>query len=200
MEHVSLELADLVSNELSDSDRRRIERHLAGCPSCREEWQSIHLLADHQRPKPQVPSGYFAGLPARILKRRTEQRPVRTAAWVSALAGEYLAPAAAGALIVIGLWSVSFNSPDTPAAPSLPVTSAEVAEYVVSNEQWASVELSPLVGDLLSERLLVARETEGVFTPGLEDLEQPSVPDIIAGLNDEELEALINRMNERSVL
>ncbi len=208
MEHVTTELPDLLLNVLSEQDRLRVESHLAECPSCMEDWESISSLrstlpARRSAVRPSneaVPPGYFSTLPARILERRQTGSRSRAFEWIRPALQNYLAPLAAGVIVIIVLSQVRLEAPKDENAAGLPVSPGDAIEYVWEND--AMVVLEPMSSQVsyLSDATFANQELNGVVTPGLEDLDPQSVQDLVADLSDAEVERLIVSLNERAIL
>ena len=202
MDHVSTDLADLLLGSASDQDRLRIERHLSECPSCRDEWISISALArtHFKTHELEVPNGYFASLPSRIFARRTTEPRNRMAAWIQPAFSNYLAPLTAGILLIVVVASLSTDESELQTASSLPVSTEDAVEYVSDND--AIFVLEPISSQLtyVNYASLVGQDPSAVHIPGLEDLETQSVHDFVSGLSDVEVDRLIERLNERTIL
>lgn len=197
MEHVEQDLPDLLQDDLPDSERRRIERHLSACPSCREAWEAISVLRESSlRDHANVPEGYFATLPARILQRRT--RPSRRR-WPRLAFGSarVLLPVAAGALAIV--WLVNTSSPIPERTGRLAVPASDAAEYLASDPVLSSTELSAAVEPIVASRAIVV-PGDGADEIGIEDLEPLTVTEVVAELNESEIDALITKLSEREIL
>jgi len=99
---VQSKLGCFLDGELSVRDQRRVERHLGGCASCREELERLRLVgrAIEELPEPpDVPAGFAERVMARAVKRLAEDRPTLPF-WQS------ISPAmriAAAAMVVLGI-------------------------------------------------------------------------------------------------
>lgn len=196
MEHLEHEIPDLLRDDLPVGERERILRHLAGCPSCRAAWESIEFLRKIDlKSKSGVPEGYFATLPARIIERRT--RPDRVG-WRAPFAAAVrpLLPVLAGALVIYALLEVSATEGAN--AGRLPVGVSDAAEYLTSDPMFSMSDLAPVAEPLLTDRSLVLLDPRPVDT-GLEDLEPQTTADLVAGLNDAEVDQLISKLSERTL-
>ena len=112
-------LSLLAGGELAGADRRKVERHLLGCPGCRDRLESLKqslfalgTLSSGAIPSPDAPSLW----PALARQIREERRPTvpfwsRPAPWIGA------AMAASG-LVVAGLTASRAGHPARP-SPSL---------------------------------------------------------------------------------
>lgn len=197
MEHPEHEIPDLLRTDLPAVERERILRHLDACASCREKWESIQILRPSSRRQPaDVPDGYFATLPARIVERRL--RPER-AAWLRPFvsAARPLIPVIAGALMIYVLLDISWIA-NTP-ANRLPVAASDAAEYLTSDPSFHSADLASVVEQLLSDRSFVVLDARAEVT-GLEDLEAQTASDLVAGLDEAEMELLLSKLSERALL
>jgi hypothetical protein len=110
----------LAGGELTGSDRRKVERHLIGCPGCRARHASLagvlgvlHAAAT-ATPAPGRPPALWPALERQIREARHAQRPLTTSAlaWLDALAAAVrprvvLATGLALALTAgtVGLWA-----------------------------------------------------------------------------------------------
>jgi hypothetical protein len=92
IEHPLESLSALLDGELADAERRGVESHVAGCPSCARHLRDLTAVDAMARglPPVAVPDGYLEALPARVRARiRAERSPVRRAAWVWPLAAGF---------------------------------------------------------------------------------------------------------------
>jgi anti-sigma factor (TIGR02949 family) len=64
-------LQKFIENEFSPAQRREIDRHLAGCPDCRREYEAMRSLIDtlDQSRIVQVPDSFRSALMAKIRNR-----------------------------------------------------------------------------------------------------------------------------------
>ncbi len=200
MEHVEHELPELLGTAIAPDERRRIELHLDGCPACREVWEHMAVL-DRERlvRRDGVPPGYFNQLPARILERRLHGS--RSVVWSAIrVAAPPALPAVAGVLFMaVMVWNLPMPSAER-SESSVPFAAGEVAEYVASNEIWNSGELIPVAERLLTDRALAGRQDVSEGVQGLEDLGVETTSDLVAGLDDTQMDALINRLSERDAI
>lgn len=197
MEHVDQDLPELLRSDLSAAERARIEGHVQHCPSCRAEWESMAFMADPAlRQRASVPEGYFANLPARILERRSRSSRSQWSALIE-VAARPLLPVAAGALLIYALLDVSW--PDSSQASRLPVTVSEAAEYLTSDPMLYASDLAPAAEPLLTDGSLVLLGQHFGDT-GLEDLEPQTTADLVADLNEEEIDMLLSKLSERVML
>ncbi len=94
-----------------------VERHLAGCPGCREAAAEFArtmevLRGAHQEP---IPEAYYAAVRARVLgELRRERRPARLKPWVCGLA-------AAAVIVALLLFPKPVRTPAPVAQASRPV-------------------------------------------------------------------------------
>ena len=99
---VNSRLNRYLDGELSDQERRAIERHVGTCAACHEALERLHGAdaAVLQLPEPpDVPTGFAQRVIARAARRR-EQRPLVAPFWQS------FSPAmrvAAAAMVMLGL-------------------------------------------------------------------------------------------------
>lgn len=101
-ETASAQLTDWLTDELSATDRAALDRHLAGCPACRQElagmqqlWQGMKT-AETPEPRPELRTRFYAMLDTFSENEAAAQRPwerVRTwfrqqreSAWLGRLA------------------------------------------------------------------------------------------------------------------
>ena len=58
----------LVDGELSPAEREETERHVAGCPACREALAAERAMAERLRaaPRPALPAGFSASVMAKV--------------------------------------------------------------------------------------------------------------------------------------
>jgi hypothetical protein len=197
MEHVEYDIPDLLRDDLPEAERERILRHMAACPSCRSAWESIQILqAADRKVMPSAPEGYFATLPARILERRTRPKPK---GWPMSLvaAARPLLPVVAGALVIYAL--IDFSATDGADARRLPVGISDAAEYLTSDPLIMTSDLAPVAEQLLTDRSLVLLDPRPRDS-GLEDLEPQTTADLVEGLDDEEVDRLISKLAERTLL
>jgi len=112
----------LAGDELQGLDRRRVERHLIGCPHCRERQDALGRSLEVLRAvsaTPLVPSGVSSLWPALERQIRESRRPVPAPGFTFLPAFAWprlsLGPAlglAAGLLVAIGIGLVARNRVD----------------------------------------------------------------------------------------
>jgi hypothetical protein len=116
-------LAEYVDGALSPEDRARVERHLAGCPTCAAEVAAVQRLAPVLRslPEAQPPAGLADAVFAVTTRRR---------GWLRRLLPRRLAPLSAAAavlVVVVALVTVYRNSEMADRLPALDKGRIEVS-------------------------------------------------------------------------
>ncbi len=99
-ERLAKNLSAFMDGELAGRKRRRLERHLADCPVCRQQlhqWRALYNLLEG--PVQPAPPFFAARLRARLQESRSERRVLR---WAPASAAVILG-LAVGFLIGTGL-------------------------------------------------------------------------------------------------
>jgi anti-sigma factor RsiW len=139
--HAGSDLVAYRRGELGPDDRRRVERHLSGCPPCRETLAAhdrlLEALAAAREPAPPVDwARYRAAVRARVTRRR--------AGW-SGLAPLTLSAAVAAAAVALVL-----QPPARPPAarPDVPPVAEPTADDMDLLQHYAVVERLDLLEDL----------------------------------------------------
>lgn len=107
---------------------------------------------------------------------------------------------AAGIILLIALSTLNLDIPIKEEVAVLPVSPSDAVEFVWENEGIALLEPMSSQFTDLSDASLASQELNGIYTPGLEDLDSESVQDIVSGFSDAEVERLVERLNERAFL
>ncbi len=78
--HCQSSLWDFITQELSASETKKIEEHLQGCPSCRQEAEKLKLLIPALREEVPLPEHFSATLHQKLSRAAEEmaaQKPIR---------------------------------------------------------------------------------------------------------------------------
>lgn len=113
----------LAGGDLIGAERRQVERHLIGCPSCRarlaEHRQALDVLATVAQVRPERPNAPSLW-PALARQLREERHPVaRTFAWGLGNGWSWTLPTAglalaASALVAVGLAGMAYHAGTSP--------------------------------------------------------------------------------------
>jgi anti-sigma factor RsiW len=143
----------LAGGELVGPDRRKVERHLIGCPECRQHQAALadavsvlHAVAAHPPVRPDAPSLWPALARQMRESRRPAPVPVLAFAWPR---GGRWSPVvglgALGLLAAIGV-AVELNRPDPPAtaeavAQSRPASAPDIGRAVTAARPEQALDL-----------------------------------------------------------
>ncbi len=185
---------------IPDSDRERIELHVASCDDCRMELSLLRTMAEEQVPDPG--EAFWATLPDRVyreVRRQDRDRP----RGLSAFFGRIFAPRwawATAALAVITLtvvvWYALRPAPIQMAGTQLPDTGGVYVD-VLATDQVRIAELSPPEVDSLDAwaSTELAPLKEGVIDMFL-NAPEGAVDERLADMNTQELEHLSSMLDE----
>src|SRR5579884_1988481 len=115
-EHVHELLSELLNGDLAETERQRVEEHLATCSECQDDWQSLRRTVELVRRLPSHPVPRSFALPVARTPRRQPIVWLRIS--TSALAATFLALLAVRLLLASTfLQAPSASAPMNPAAP-----------------------------------------------------------------------------------
>ncbi len=210
--HIEYLLPEYLNGTLADSHRPGVEEHLKYCSSCRTELaelrQTMEMLEDRGTAEP--PSGYFTTVLPRV-RERLEGEESRNVV-VNPLLTRLALPIGVAVLVLFIVLSLPFpgNEPEIGSNPLQAVvhgsTTDELVDVVLDmvplqplSSPTLEVETSSLLGvRLLRGEHLLANVNEASFA---EDFTQDeTMSDELEQLNEADLEALVQRLGERTVL
>ncbi len=210
-EHVEYLLPDYASGMLEASLLPWVESHLSECPSCRSELEQLRTsmasLAAHE-PKPPHDK-YFSTVLPRVRARLEDRRSASL--FAHPLVTRFAAPLAAGALVLVILFRVPFTVRDSgidrnPLQPVMHGLEAEeLVDVILDQSQRQTIsshgesETSSLLAMsfLHSEHLLAGAEQLPLPNESVLDV---GVPENLDQLNPAEVDALVTRLGERTIL
>jgi hypothetical protein len=212
IEHIESLLPEYCKGTLADSLRPGVEEHLQHCSSCRialmELEQTIQLLESREAAAP--PSRYFATILPRVRERLEgeESRNILANPLLTRLA----LPIGAAVLVLFILLSLPFpaNEPEIGGNPLQAVmhgsTTGELVDVVLDMVQLQPLSSPTVEGEttsmlgvhVLRGEHLLANINE--VTVAEEFTQDESMSDELELLNDADLEALVQRLGERTVL
>ncbi|MGH9457202.1 MAG: anti-sigma factor family protein [Thermoanaerobaculia bacterium] len=136
----------LVTGELPDSERDRVEAHLDACAACREHHDLLAHLADAAAPEP-TENEFSVARNAVLREIRLEARRARSWAGLSRAAAVALV-AGAAVLVAAGWFAGRASSPATPAANAAEtnpefVLARQIRDVARENDAFEDIENSP---------------------------------------------------------
>ena len=212
IEHVEYLLPEYLNGTLADSLRPGVEEHLKHCSSCKTELaelrHTMEMLDSHGAAEP--PSGYFTTILPRVRERLEgeESRNVLANPLLTRLA----LPIGAAVLALVILFSLPYPADETETGrnPLQAVvhgsTTDELVDVVLDMMPWQPLSSPTVEGEtssLLGVRLirgehLLANTDEVSFA---EDFTQDeTMSEELEQLNEADLEALLQRLGERTTL
>jgi hypothetical protein len=211
-EHVEYLLPEYLSGTIADSLRPGVEEHLKNCSSCSTELtglrQTMEMLDGHEVAGP--PSGYFTTVLPRV-RQRLEGKESRNL-FASPLLIRLALPIGAAALALFIVLSLPFPGPESETGhnPLQAVmhgsTTDELVEVVLDmvslqplSSPTVEVETSSLLGvRVLRGDHLLAQADEMPFNEVF--TQDELMPGELEQLTDADLEALVQRLGERTLL
>ncbi|MGB2869695.1 MAG: zf-HC2 domain-containing protein [Bacteroidota bacterium] len=209
-EHVNHSLPDFILGKIGQEQRQEIERHLAVCPKCHEEYegmkQTLSLLRDSALPQP--PFAFFSGILPRLRERFDQPR--RSLFWAAPFGERIVLPLAAAAVVVlmIVLTPVA-TGPDAPSnslrAVLEQVSTSELVD--VFTEDGAPAYGNSRMNQEFIESVVGEHFEKGGFVTGaaLTEVGYGELPaslyqGIMSNLSDEDVDNLLKRLGERKIL
>jgi Putative zinc-finger len=208
--HVHLELIDYLEGSVDAAARRRITEHLDTCKRCREEMETIAPAVSELKTMPEetVPQTYFAGFLPRVhesLQKKREKKPL----W-NPRAVYVTVPV----LSFVVLFFLLLNVPVLERKPNLHET---IRPLIVdlSPDDIAEVMGSRLHGEVLNEtenpavyNTMMRKQYNAakVVKDALDDksmslsLNENDYQGVIESLNDDQVDHIIVRLKERTIL
>jgi len=212
IEHIEYLLPEYLNGTLADSLRPSVEEHLKHCSSCRTELtelrQTMEMLDAHEIAGPS--SGYFATVLPCVRERLEVGESWN--AFVNPLLTRFALPIGAAVLVLFILLSLPFpaNEPEIRSNPLQAAmhgsTTDELVDVVLDmvhlqpvSSPTAEGETSSMLGvRLFRGEHLLANVNEATIA---EDFTQDeSMAEELELLNDADLEALLQRLGERTAL
>jgi hypothetical protein len=211
-EHVEYLLPEYLDGTLEDSLRPGVEEHLKSCSSCSSELsglrQAMEMLKSHGTEGP--PSGYFATVLPRVRERLEGESS--QSIFFSPLLIRLALPIGAAALALFIVLSLPFpgSEAETGHNPLQAVmhgsTTAELVDVVLDmvplqplSSPTVEAETSSLLGvGVLRGDHLLAYADEVPFAEGFTQDEM--MPDELEQLSETDLETLVQRLGERTLL
>jgi hypothetical protein len=213
MDHVDYLLPDFVNGRLEEALKQGVESHLRECPRCRdvaESLQNTFTVLQASQPDSPTPS-YFASILPRVRQRLEEQETIPF--FSRPVFVRLLAPLAAGALAIVILLHLPIfqTGPEVAVNPLRSVvrgtTTEELAEAVLEHSRRQPLANGLSEGELSS--LMAAHVLRGPIISGTLDaqnggLVEPifgtSITEAIEELSEEQLDLLLQRLGERTIL
>ena len=212
-EHVDYLLPDYVSGRLEEPLREGLELHLRDCPHCREELEAVQEVFGYlQSSEASHPSdSYYSSILPRVRQRLEEKRE---GSFLShPLFIRLVSPLAAAIVAIVLLLHVPFPKTevetDTNPLRSLvrEASAAELAEAVLEQARKQPLinavtedEISSLVAAQAMSQEIFVQSLEPQAATFLEPLFNGSVTQGIEELTETELDALLQKLGERTIL
>ena len=209
-EHVNYSLPDFTLGKIGQEQRQEIERHLAVCPECHEEYgrmkQALSLLRDSELPQP--PPAFFSGILPRLRKRFDQPR--HNLLWPTPFGERIVLPLAAAAVVVLMIvLTPAATGPDVPANSLRAVLEQVSASELVDvfTEDGAPVYGNSRMNQELIESVVEEHFERGGFVTGaaLTEVGYGELPasvyqGMMSDLSDEDVDNLLKRLGERKIL
>jgi anti-sigma factor RsiW len=208
--HVHLELIDYLENVLEEPERRRIADHLDICEECRADMETIASVLSGLRSAPvdAPPKAYFTNFLPR-LRERLVKKQTRQSAWYLR-AGFFAAPAIS-LMILIFLFSKApeLDRSSVAEANLRPIISnlssddiAEVMGTQVHGETLSETENTSVYNTVIKKQYSVKNVVKSAIddksvSPALNETDYQSV---IESLNDRQVDNILARLKERTLL
>lgn len=195
-ERYLIHLPDYVTGNLAPGVGRDVEAHLASCDSCRGQLADLESLMTQMgahRPG-RVPANYFGTVLPRIRKRLEGRRETGENPWVTRI----LAPLSALALIIVLTTQISFDANEDLRSVVGSLETDELNEAIVDEVQWQSSYLVPSTESLaegLTEQAVNQELAAAVFNG-----EDVVGYETVADLSEREIELIVARLSERTIL
>lgn len=210
-QHIEYLLPDYLNHRLEDDLRPGVEQHLQECAACRGELEMLRTafreIEAHQDSGP--PEGYFSTVLPRV-RERLENREAKSIL-AHPLILRLVAPLAAGALALIIMLHLPFPANNTEAEqnPLRPimhgVTTDELVDVVLDQAHRQSLNAlgEGEASSILATRILHGEHLLADAEP-LPHVGEPvlggGMPEGLEQLSDSEIEAIIQRLGERTTL
>jgi hypothetical protein len=212
IEHVEHLLPEYLDGSLTEDLRPGVEAHVKQCALCTSELaalrRTMEALGNHQ-PSPPA-SGYFSTVLPRVRERLDQRGASRL--FGSPLWLRLALPAAAAAIVLFILLSLPFPAVETESAqnPLQAVVHGTATDELVDvvfdmvplqplTTPTVENETSALLGArvLRSDHLLASADIDSIVPDLIVD---ERMPEGLDSLNDEELEALVQHLGERTTI
>lgn len=212
-EHIKYLLPDYVNGRLDEELREAVESHLRTCTQCREEMEALRDAFEYLRTHaPERPSAsYFATILPRV-RQRLERK--ETGSFLShPLFVRLVAPLAVAALAIVLLLHVPFFRTESereinPLRSVVTGTSTEeIAQAVLEHSRQQPLgndlsegEISSLVAAQVIRHQFLEEEIDLQSASSLEPLFNSASTHAIEELSESEVDALLQRLGERTIL
>lgn len=210
--HVKHLLPDYVLGKIEIEAKSEVERHIEGCPVCSRELAGIReTLNAARRYQPMAPSpGYFRSILPRV--RETLGGKTSSSWWTGPVFTKLAVPFATGALAIGLLASINFfgeeTNSDNALAPVVEGLSPEdVVDFVMEASRptlWMVGQTQEVAQAIVGEHLTKEYFLEHAMTLGSQpdfDEELPlSSQQLLRDLNEEQVERLLKKLGERTIL
>lgn len=212
-EHVRELLPDFINGQVDGSAAQAIEEHLKSCSACRSEYEELQevfaALENEKLAAP--PPDYFSTFRARLRQRLEGTSRHRTSLWRPLLV-RFALPVAAGVvgialLLQIPLMTNGVQLSTTKGTSDLSQFSAqELLHAYVEHGRFQPV--APLPPQQTLEELIpnkavgnsIAKELYGTSDIVSEGFKVVPAPQLIADLSEREVDVLLERLGERTIL
>ncbi|UCF34793.1 MAG: zf-HC2 domain-containing protein [Phycisphaerales bacterium] len=150
-------LADYLGDELDENQRQEAERHLASCPACRTEVESLRQTRSELDRLDTIPLDAAVERTGRLKVVRTRPAPVRLVA----------ATLRAAALLILGVFIGWYAAPGAPSAvpvdPTQPETVTRRPVRGTVHEKWIEWgrDVSPGQSSFARNLAMLARSQRG---------------------------------------
>lgn len=208
--HVHNLLADYENGKLDAALRRAVSDHLAECAECRTEAElfrsAFRTLQSVESPR--LPASYFNTLVPRVRLRFEESKHLSWHRHWGLL--RFAAPLAAAVVTVALLMQVP-TPPNNRLEKNVPernaVTSATIAEVITQQSGLpflSSFEVQEFAASVLPDSLLQEQLTQRLLANGtdfgFDDFPSLSSEQFLNSFSEQELETLLHRLAERTLL
>ncbi len=208
-EHIKHFLPDYVTGSLEPDLQQGIEAHLKTCPACISEMKSLQeILKKVSQDTPQAPSAmYFNSLLPQIRQRLDAQQ--KRSFWTHPVFVRIVVPLAVAVLAIVMLSRLPFPAEQQNPLKSIvaDVSTDELEQVVLEQSQHqpggtllAENELASFpTGKALEKHMTTVGSQTAVWIDS-EGIPSGIVPRAVNDLDDSELETLLQRLGERTVL
>jgi len=206
MEHNSLEqmLPDFARGRLNGSDAEAVKEHLMTCATCQSRLIAMEsLMQDLDQWRPTVPDGYFQTILPRFRAHLDKKRTGADEIGFSWL--RFLAPVGAAVVAVGLLTSLPLESPSTKDENGLrdlagEFNAGEFADIVLEEVQGAlsGPQQQEAIAQAVPENTAARQLLEHIA--GEDGLEELAPLQAVDDLENEELDAILGRLEQRKFL